>query len=216
MTKFAPSIPGLRTSEGIQCLQTPMTASANALLDCFVPCPDVRGRLTITVRAPAEFVMDVARRFEIESLWIVRTLFRLRAALLRAPAPPTQRLGLVCQMRKIGWACLAEDPARYFVAGAACRPWQADPGFSPIASEDFLNFVQPDCVKIAWTLETSALGAAKTRFATETRVVATDNAARAKFKTYWRKFGVGIVLIRLVLLPALRRRAEKAWRERQG
>ena len=101
----------------------------------------------------------------------------------------------------------------FFFAGAACRPWQAEPGFSPLPADAFAAYAAPDCVKIAWTLEATELGTSLTRFATETRVASTDAESRAKFRRYWRKFGAGIVLIRLVLLPALRKRAEKAWRD---
>ena len=191
-----------------------MPTSTPALLDRFLPNPDVRGRHETTIQAPAEFVMHLARNFEIESLWVVRTLFRWRAALLHAPvAPVQQRLGLVAQMQSIGWQCLVDDPRHYFVAGAACQPWQADPAFSPITAGEFTSFAAPDRVKIAWTLEAEELAPALTRFATETRVVATDEQARVKFRRYWRRFGAGIVLIRLVLLPAVRRRAERLWRE---
>lgn len=183
-----------------------------ALLDRFVPVADVRERHTINIQAPAALVMDVARTFQLESIWIVRTLFRMRARLMGEPATLTERrIGLVEQMLSIGWQRLAEDPAHYFVAGAACRPWEVEPGFTPVAG-DFAGFAQPDRVKIAWTLEATELRPAFTRFATETRVAATDEQARAKFRRYWRKFGAGIVLIRLVLLPAVRRRAEQLWR----
>ena len=157
--------------------------------------------------------MEVARNFDIESLWFVRTLFKLRAWLLRAPASAlSERAGLVEQMQRIGWQCLAEDADRYFIAGAACRPWEAEPGFSPVDAENFARFAEPDRVKIAWTLEATQLAPARTRFATETRAAATDEIAGIKFRRYWRKFGAGIVLIRLVLLPAVRRRAERIWR----
>jgi hypothetical protein len=43
-------------------------------------------------------------------------------------------------------------------------------------------------------------------------VVATDAQARAKFRRYWRRFGIGIMLIRRLLLPAIRRQAEPQWR----
>jgi hypothetical protein len=115
-------------------------------------------------------------------------------------------------MLALGWGCLADEPGHVFVAGAACQPWQADVVFSPIAPEQFAAYAEPDQVKIAWTLEAEALGPALTRFATETRVVATDAQARAKFRRYWRRFRIGIVMIRRLLLPAIRRRAEQQWR----
>lgn len=190
-----------------------MSTAEAALLDRFVPQYDVRGRHEIIVGAPASLVMEVARNFEIESLFIVRTLFRLRGILLGIhEQPPQEKRGLIDQMLALGWGCLAEDRNRFFIAGAACRPWQAQPGFASVAAEQFADFAEPDLVKIAWTLEAVPLASASTRFATETRAVATDKIARTKFRWYWRKFGAGIVLIRLVVLPALRRQAERQWR----
>lgn len=157
--------------------------------------------------------MQVASNFDIESIWLVRALFALRACILKAPHTPPQHAGLLDQMQKIGWGCLASDPASYFVAGASCRPWNADPGFSPGAPDHFATFSEPDQVKIAWTIEATEIAPAVTRFATETRAEPTDDAAHKKFRSYWRKFGVGIILIRLVLLPAIRRTAEQRWRE---
>jgi hypothetical protein len=41
--------------------------------------------------------------------------------------------------------------------------------------------------------------------------VATDAGARLKFRRYWRWARFGIVAIRLLLLPAIRRAAERRW-----
>ena len=143
-----------------------MTASTQGLLDRFMPRTDVRGRHEITIHAPCSVVMDVARNFQIESLFIVRTLFRIRFALLGAAPQPQQRLGLVEQMEKIGWSRLEEERDSYLVAGAACRPWNADPAFTPVTAEQFATFAGPDLVKIVWTLEATPLAPALTRFAT--------------------------------------------------
>ena len=66
----------------------------------------------------------------------------------------------------------------------------------------------PDRVKIAWTLEVEPLGPDSARLSTETRAVATDADARRKFLRYWRWARFGIVAIRLLMLPAIRRQAE--------
>jgi len=183
-----------------------------AVLDRFVPDPDAGGRHEITICAPADFVLDIARSFDIQSIRMVRALFWLRAKMLGAQLPVVMpRIGLVAQMLGLGWVCLAEDPGHFFVAGAACQPWQANVVFSAISPEQFATYAGPNQVKIAWTLEAEDLGPALTRFATETRVVATDLQARTKFRRYWRKFGIGIVMIRRLLLPVLRRQAERQW-----
>ncbi len=73
-----------------------------------------------------------------------------------------------------------------------------------------------DQVKIGWTLEAAALGPALTRFAQETRAVATDEQARIKFRRYWRWARFGIIAIRLLMMPAVRRAAERRWTREMG
>ena len=178
----------------------------------FIPAPDVRERFEITVRAPAELVSEVARRLDLQSIPLVRFIFWARARLLGARAEPRPRRGLVEDTLAMGWVVLADTPGRELVAGAATQPWVPDPVFTSIPPDRFLAYAEPDRVKIAWTLETEPVGASRTRLATETRVAATDEGARKKFRRYWRRFGAGIVLIRLLLLPAVRRQAERAHR----
>jgi hypothetical protein len=178
----------------------------------FIPEPDVRERHETLVRAPAAVVFETARSFDIGSLSLVNLIFRLRGLILGAKAMPTpQRSGFVEEMLGLGWRILAEERDRFLVAGAACRPWTADVVFRPIPPEEFAAFSEPDLVKIAWTLEADSLDAELTRFASETRVAASDAAARRKFRRYWRVFGIGIVTIRRLLLRAVRREAERRW-----
>jgi len=183
------------------------------VLDRFLPSPDVRDRHAITVHAPARVVMEVARNFDMQSVWLVHAIFWLRSKMLRAaPSGKRRPAGLVEEMLGLGWGILTDEPERFLVAGAWCQPWNANVAFSPIPVECFEAYAEPDRVKIAWTLEVEALDAGRTRLATETRAVATDQQARAKLRRYWRLFGIGIVLIRRLLLPAVRRQAARQWR----
>ncbi len=185
-----------------------------APLDRFIPVPDVRERHEATIAAPVRTVLAVARGFDMQSLPLVRMIFWLRAHALGATSDARWRsAGLLADTRAMGWGLLAEEPDSFSIAGSVCQPWQADVRFIPIPADQFAAFAEPDLVKIAWTLEAQPLGPALTRFATETRAVATDDAARGKFLRYWRMFGIGIVLIRLLLVPALRREAEKRFRQ---
>jgi hypothetical protein len=81
-----------------------------------------------------------------------------------------------------------------------------------VAPERFARFAEPDLVKIVWTLEAEPLGPALTRFRSQTRVLATDDGARRKFRRYWRLVGVGIVAIRWLVGRAVRREAERRFR----
>jgi hypothetical protein len=112
----------------------------------------------------------------------------------------------------MGWGVLLDEPGRMFIAGASCQPWKADVVFTPIPADRFAASEEPGRVKIVWTLEAEPLDSTSSRFASETRVRAMDSEAREKFRRYWRTFSIGILTIRLFLLPAIRREAERRWR----
>lgn len=181
------------------------------LIEQFMPQADYRERHETIVRAPADVVFDVAQHFDLQSIPLVRAIFWLRAVVLGAQRPTAGLFasGLVAETKQLGWGELALDPGRELVMGATAQPWKADVTFAAVPADRFRDFAGPDLVKIVWTLEAESLGPALTRFRTETRVLATDAAARRKFRRYWRIFGIGIVMIRWLLLPALRRESER-------
>ena len=78
---------------------TPQTLPTTHLLDSFLPHPDAGSRHAITIDAPAPLVLEVARTFDIESVRLVRMIFRLRVRLLRGhDDTPHEPTGLVDQM----------------------------------------------------------------------------------------------------------------------
>jgi hypothetical protein len=184
-----------------------------APIDRFIPAPDVRERFETAVKAPAPLVMDVAANMDMQSLPLVKAIIRTRELVMGSRrGPPRMPQGLLAEVRANGWGILSHQAGAHIVCGAACQPWRADVTFRSIMPEHFADWSEPDQVKIAWTLETDPLGPDATRFANETRVVATDPAAREKFLRYWRWARFGIIGIRLLLLPAVRRRAEERWK----
>jgi hypothetical protein len=183
----------------------------------FIPHPDVRERFETTIRAPAGMVMDVAGQLDMQSLPAVKLIFRLRERLTRATrVVPRKPQGILEETRALGWGLLAEQPGRFVVCGATCQPWRADVVFSAVAPDQFLAYAQPGQVKIAWTLEATEIGPGLTRFGQETRAVATDDQARIRFRRYWRWARFGIIAIRLLMLPAIRRAAERRWAIERG
>jgi hypothetical protein len=192
--------------------------SANSpLLDRFIPHPEVRERFEASIRAPASLVMEVASNFDMQSLPVVKAIFWLRERVMHGESPaPRKPQGILEETRVLGWGLLAEQPGTFVICGAACQPWRANVMFSPVAPAEFLAYATPGQVKIAWTLEAHALGPAMTRFAQETRVVATDEHARTLFRRYWRWARFGIISIRLLMLPAIRREAERRWAVEQS
>lgn len=181
-------------------------------LDRFLPDPQVRERFEIDVAAPAALVLRTAAEFDMQSLPLVKAVFRLRALLMGATPLPRPPQGILAETQALGWGVLAEEPGHLVVCGARCQPWRADVRFVAIDAAAFAADAEPDQVKIAWSLEAWPLGPALTRFVQETRAQGTDAAAQMKFRRYWRWARVGIVAIRLLLLPAVRDEAQRRWR----
>lgn len=188
-----------------------------ACLDRFMPRFDVRERFETTIRAPAACVMKTAVEFDMQSIGLVRGVFRLREWLMSAdPAPVRAPQGILAETRSLGWGLLEQEQGRLVACGAVCQPWLANVQFTALAPERFPGYQEPGQVKIAWTLEALGTGTESTCFAQETRAVATDAEARRKFMRYWRWARFGIIGIRLLLLPAIRRTAERNWSRERG
>ena len=176
----------------------------------FIPDPDASERFEVEVRAPAEIAFDVAERFDMQSIAIVRAIFWLRGALLgsrvRGGLGPR---GLVAETSALGWRELERVPGRLLVMGAVTRPWEADVEFRGLPPEELVRFTEPGYVRIAWTIESEPLEDSRAVLRTETRAQATDADGRRRFRTYWRWARFGILPIRWLVLPAMRKEAER-------
>jgi hypothetical protein len=188
---------------------------ADRVLDRFMPSYDVVDRHHIRVEAPAAVTLDVAQKMELSSLPAVRAIFKGREFLLRSqPDDRPRPKGLLDEVLSLGWSVLAEIRGREIVIGSVTKPWEPDVTFRSVPSTDFAAFSEPDYVKIVWTLRADPIGDTAAMFRTETRALATDAVARAKFRRYWSLLSPGIRLIRCLTLGPLKRTAERLGRER--
>jgi hypothetical protein len=182
----------------------------DVLLDRFIPTYEIVERHHIRVAAPAATTFSAAMEMDLLSSPIVRTLVKGREWAMGAHSQNDAHAGsFLEQMIAIGWGVLAEIPAREIVMGAVTKPWVADVTFRPVPPEDFAAFREPDYVKIVWTLRADPAGSRESVFRTETRAVATDPAARARFRRYWALASPGIILIRWAALRPVKKAAER-------
>src|SRR5262249_13039620 len=136
--------------------------------------------------------------------------FRGRELILGADdEEPARPPGLVAFTKALGWGVLAEEPGREVVMGCVTQPWKASPTFRAVPADAFTTFNEPDYVKIAWTLRVAPAAPGESIARTETRAIATDPLARAKFRWYWSMFSPGIVLIRHVAVRLVKADAER-------
>jgi hypothetical protein len=104
---------------------------------------------------------------------------------------------------------LADLPGREVVLGGVTRPWEPNPVFRALPPDEFVAFNEPGYVKIVFTLRADNAGSGNSVFRTETRAIATDPVSRKKFRRYWTFLSPGIVAIRRLLVPAVKREAER-------
>jgi hypothetical protein len=196
---------------------SPRPGERDTLLDTFMPVYDIRERHDTRVAAPAAVTLAVARDLALLDLPAVRAVVRGRELILGATADRRLRPhALIAEMQSIGWGVLADAPDREIVMGAVTRPWEANVVFRPLPPGDFASFHDPGHVKIVWTLRADAIDGGDAIFSTETRAIATDPMARAKFRTYWSFLSPGIILIRFAAVRALRTEVERRVQDKGG
>jgi hypothetical protein len=187
---------------------------ADALLDRFMPVYDVVERHQVQIAAPAAITIAAAGEQDLLHLPLVRAIFKARELVLGAtPDTRPQPRGLLAQVRALGWGVLADEPGSEIVVGGVTKPWESNPTFRAIPPDEFAAFASPGYVKIAWTLRADAFGESASVFRTETRALATDAIARARFRRYWAFASPGIGMIRWLSLQPLKQEAERRARD---
>ena len=179
-------------------------------LDEFMPIYDVVERHHIRVRAPSATTFAAASELDLMESRIARAIFKGRELILGSePDTVARPRGVLAFTRSIGWGVLAQVPDREIIMGAVTQPWEANVVLRPLPPSEFAAFNDPGFVKIAWTLRADAVTATESVFRTETRVIATDDTARRKFRRYWALLSPGIIVIRWSTLEPLKKEAER-------
>jgi hypothetical protein len=180
------------------------------LLDRYLPAYDVREQHQTRVRVPPEQAYAAFRALCLDRSLLVRALFGLRtlpARLSGHPAAPLAPAGtpFVDVLLATGWRVLEERPGGELVLGVVTQPWTAAVRFTGLPGPEFVAFRRPGFTKIAVNLAVRALPDLGTVVSTETRVAATDPAARRRFRRYWLLVRPGVRLVRRLMLAELRR-----------
>jgi hypothetical protein len=186
------------------------TFEPDRLLDRFIPVFDIVERHQVRVNAPANITFAAACDLEFEQSPLIAMIFKARERILGSARDAAGGpRGLLERTKSSGWGVLAEISGREIVMGAVTRPWEANVVFRALPPDQFASFNEPGYVKIVWTLRTDGVGEGLSMARTETRAVATNGAARRRFRRYWALFSPGIVLIRYEALRLVKADAEQ-------
>jgi hypothetical protein len=176
-------------------------------LDDVVPAPEHVTSQSRTIAAPPEVVWDELHKVTLSSLPISTILIgaRFLPALLLGQRPTLDRSFLDV----VPVPLLSSERPSALVLGGVMQPWRLIGGERGPAldAEGVRGWSQPGWVKVGMDFRLRADGD-RTVLSTETRVAATDAAARLAFSAYWLVVRPGSSTVRREVLATVAYRAE--------
>jgi hypothetical protein len=189
------------------------------LLDQHLPRFDFVERHEVKVAAAPATAFAAVRRAELAGGPLTRSLLALRAlpGAVVAPRETARRFlrrggrrlpATLGALASAGFVLLGEEPDREVVLGIIGRFWTASGGVRPLVAAEFARFDEPGWAKAAWNFRVDPADGRAT-VSTETRVLCTDPRTRRAFRRYWWIIRPFSGLIRIEMLRAVRREAER-------
>jgi hypothetical protein len=182
------------------------------LIDDFLPAYDANEYHELEIGAPLERVYQAALNLNLSGSKMVRLLLALRGmtVLLRrnakSAADPCFNLDGLLQS---GFVLLAKEPQKEFLLGLVGKFWKPGGNILKIDAEDFQAFDKKGFAKAVWNFAIDEKAPDKTRLSTETRVLCLGSSSRWRFRVYWLFIRPFSGLIRMEMLRAIGREAEK-------
>jgi len=184
-------------------------------LDEFVPAYQFHEYHSTRIAAGKAQVYHAIKSVTPDEIFLFRTLIWIRR--FGRPGPesilnPTKDRPLLDIATKTTFLLLAEEPEKEIVVGTlvgAPRGWRPQTGKRP-TPEDFKALHDPGFALAAMNFRIEETGPNECMVTTETRVYATDDAARRRFAAYWRVIYPGSALIRRMWLRAIKKRASSS------
>jgi hypothetical protein len=180
-------------------------------LDTVLPDPEHTERHARLVMAPPDLVWDALASISPSDNLFARTVIGLR----KLPVRLAHRNGSATLTGRFidtpPVPVLVRAPGEGFVAAGAGTPWRifGGPTAPHLDLAGFRSFTEPGWVKMALDFRLEAVHAG-TLVSTETRVRATDPAARRAFGLYWRVVAIPSALLRRALLREIDRRSRRS------
>lgn len=171
------------------------TPPEGELVDRYMPEWHFREHHWVAVTAPPEEVLAAAR----EMTWREAPVARFLLAFTKNRLRPEGRV--LDDFAMGGETVLALSDRELVYGGIGSPAGPVTPG-RPMA-EVFRDYAEPGCTKVVFTLR-----CAGGVLSTETRILATDDAAKRSFGRYWKVIRIPSGMIRIALLAAVKKRVD--------
>ena len=187
------------------------------LLGRLMPAAEQQEVHTIRLPVPPDQVWAALHAITYRDLPLMRFLMGVRALPARLGRGRGARRNLSLDepllglFRRMGFVTVVEEPGVTLAMGVVAQFWRLSPTSVPDIRDGaaLLSFNTPGYAKAVMSFEIAPDGAGS-RLLTETRVKATDAAARRRFRIYWLVIRAGSGLIRRSILRAVKGRCMAA------
>jgi hypothetical protein len=181
-------------------------------LDALLPRYDFSERHSRVIGKSPHVVYEAFKALTPHEMTVSRLLFAVRSLSARLAGrrglPSQAEIPLLDQFLDMGFVLLADVPGQEVIAGVISQMWRrGGRTVSPEDPEAFASYTERGFVKAAVTFRFIGRSDGTTLAETETRVAATDAAARRGFGRYWFAIRGFSGLIRRDWLRAVARRA---------
>jgi len=185
-------------------------ATARTRLDEYMPRYQFSERHSIRVNVPPTVAFQAVQRVTADEIRFFRTLTWIRRFGRKGPesilTSPEHMPLLEVATRTTFMQLALEPPAELVVGTLVAKP--APESKRPRIPSEFVALALPGFAKAAMNFRVEPDGRGGSVISTETRVFATDDAARRRFGVYWRIILPGSALIRNGWLAAIERRTD--------
>jgi hypothetical protein len=171
-----------------------------SLHDRYLPKFHFKETHRISIEAAPEKIYPIVRNLDFRNSPIIRILFFLRGM----PAKMMSLEGL----NKAKFKLLEEKAGEEMIVGLIGQFWKANGNLQDFNPKLFGDFEEMHFAKATWNFSLQRANG-KTILETETRICCPDNDTRRKFSRYWFFIRPFNGLIRMEMLRAVRRQAEK-------
>ena len=181
----------------------------NTQLDAIIPEYDFHEKHRIIINASPGKVYNAAKAVTAREIFIFRALMYIRSLPSRRMFEINPDIPLLKEIFNKRFRLLDDIADTEIVFGIIGRFWKLNLGENVAITDTdyFIKFNRPAFVKAAANMRIVSLNG-RTLLTTETRVIATDDEAKRKFRLYWIIIRIGSGFMRRMWLRAIKRRAE--------
>ena len=108
-----------------------------------------------------------------------------------------------------GFAVLAEAPPQEMLIGLSGGFWLLNVETQTVDAQSFCDSLKPGMARVAWNFAVEPASEGRCRVSTETHIECSDTHSLRRFRLYWLAIRPASGLIRLCMLRAIRKEAER-------